>query len=247
MDPVIELMDIHRSFQKHFWHSPKEVLKGVSLTIRKGEVFGLLGLNGAGKTTIIKIMTGLLRPTKGTTRIFGMDVHELDVKKRIGFLPETPYFYEHLTGYEFLRFHEHLSGQRNDRVYVYDLLARMGLNESADTPLNRYSRGMLQRIGYAQACINDPDLLILDQPFDSLDPIRRREMKQHMLAARQKGKTIFFTSCILPDVAEICDRISVIQDGHVIKTGDLHALLDKKIKPEAIALEKWITMITERS
>ncbi|MBN2620342.1 ABC transporter ATP-binding protein [candidate division WOR-3 bacterium] len=247
MDPAIELNDIHCSFQKHFWQRPQKALRGISLVTMKGEVFGLVGQNGAGKTTIIKIITGLLRPESGQVRIFGMDVHERAVKKRIGFLPETPYFYKHLTGYEFLRLHEHLSGQRNDRVYAYELLTRMGLKESTDVPLDNYSRDMLQRIGYAQACISDPDLLILDQPFDGLDPLHRREMKQHMLDAKKKGKTIFLTSCILPDIAGLCDRVGIIQDGLLIKTGDPGALLDKKINPDEITMEQWVRSITKRS
>lgn len=242
---TIELKDVSWSVRNHFWHAPREVLKGVSLSIDQGEVFGLVGLNNAGKTATIKIITGLLRPTRGSVRIFGMEVTELAVKKRIGFLPEVPYFYDHLTGYEFLRFHERLSGKRNDRTFVYDLLERMALKDAADVPLRLYSRGMLQRIGFAQALVGDPDLLILDEPLNGLALIDQRGMKRSILDAKQRGKTTFFTSRILQDVIEVADRIAVIRNGTITDAGHIGDIIGKDVIPEQTSLEQWIRTSTE--
>jgi len=239
MDPAIEIKDVHRSFRKHFWHQPKKVLDGVSLSINKGEVFGFLGPNGAGKTTTIKIITGLIRPTRGSVRIFGQDVDTLEVKKRIGFLPEAPYFYDYLTGYEFLRFHQQLSRYGIDRKYIFDLLTLMDLKDAVDVPLRHYSRGMLQRIGFAQVLINDPDLLILDEPLSGLDPIGRKEIKDQIMIEKKKGKTIFFSSHILPDAEEICDRIGIIMNGRILQVGALDDLLQSDVKTDEISLEQW--------
>jgi ABC-2 type transport system ATP-binding protein len=194
---AIELKDITRSFKSHFWQKKKQVLKGISLTIEKGEVFGFLGPNGAGKTTTIKIITGLIRPDSGRVTIFGQSVNSVSAKKRIGFLPESPYFYEHLTGYEFLKIHALLHDIKDYKPRVNGLLDRVGLKEAADLHLRKYSRGMLQRIGLAQALVSSPELLILDEPLTGLDPLGRKEIKDLIIEEKKKGPrySSHHTSC----------------------------------------------------
>jgi len=246
MQPCIRLDNIYRSFKTHFWHKKKEVLKGISFEIYEGEVFGFLGPNGAGKTTTIKIITGLIRPDTGTVSIFGKPVDSLETKKRIGYLPESPYFYEHLTGYEFLKVHARLSNCSDFKERSISLLERVGLQDSVDVPLRKYSRGMLQRIGIAQALISDPDVLILDEPLTGLDPLGRKELKELILEHKKKGKTIFFSSHILPDAEVICDRIGIIMDGKIMEIGELKKLLKKGVKTDEISLEDWFVEQVEK-
>jgi ABC-2 type transport system ATP-binding protein len=236
---AIELQDISRSFKNHFWQKKKQVLKDISLDIRKGEVFGFLGPNGAGKTTTIKIITGLIKPDSGRVSIFGQAVKSLAAKRRIGFLPESPYFYDHLTGYEFLKLHALLHDLRDYRPRVDSLLARVGLDQTRDLHLHKYSRGMLQRIGIAQALIGSPELLILDEPLTGLDPIGRKDIKDLILEEKGKGTTIFFSSHILPDAEAVCDRIGIIIDGEIREVGELTQLLRKGVKTDEISLEDW--------
>ena len=239
MHAAIDLQEISRSFKNHFWQKSKLVLKSISLNIEKGEVFGFLGPNGAGKTTTIKVITGLLRPDSGQVSIFGKEVNSLEAKKKIGFLPEAPYFYEHLTGYEFLKIHALLHDVRDYEPRVTGLLRRVGLESARDLHLRKYSRGMLQRIGIAQALIGSPELLILDEPLTGLDPVGRKEMKDLILEEKVKGTTIFFSSHILPDAEAVCDRIGIIIEGEIKKVGALSELLRKGIKTDEISLEEW--------
>jgi ABC-2 type transport system ATP-binding protein len=239
MDVAIELKNISRSFKSHFWQSKKEILKDVSLEITKGEIFGFLGPNGAGKTTTIKIITGLLRPDSGSIRIFGHPANTLEAKKRIGFLPESPYFYGHLTGYEFLNIHGRLGNVKDHKHVTNDLLHKVGIDYAADLPLRKYSRGMLQRIGIAQALISEPDLFILDEPLSGLDPIGRKEIKELIIEQKNKGKTVFFSSHILPDAEALCDRIGIIINGKVVHIGKLKDILKKGTKTDEITLEEW--------
>jgi ABC-2 type transport system ATP-binding protein len=239
MKAAIELHGISRSFKNHFWQKHKLVLKHISLNIEKGEVFGFLGPNGAGKTTTIKVITGLLEPDAGRVSIFGNGVNSLAAKKKIGFLPEAPYFYEHLTGYEFLKIHGLLHDVQDYKPRVAELLHKVGLESARDLHLRQYSRGMLQRIGIAQALIGSPELLILDEPLTGLDPIGRKEMKDIILEEKTKGTTIFFSSHILPDAEAVCDRIGIIIDGEIKRVGALSELLRKGIKTDEISLEEW--------
>ena len=239
MQAAIELHGISRSFKNHFWQKQKLVLKSISLKIEKGEVFGFLGPNGAGKTTTIKVITGLLRPDSGEVSIFGKTVNSLGAKKTIPFLPEAPYFYEHLTGYEFLKIHALLHDVRDYEPRVSELLCRVGLESARELHLRKYSRGMLQRIGIAQALIGAPELLLLDEPLTGLDPIGRKEMKDLILEEKAKGTTIFFSSHILPDAEEVCDRIGIIIEGEIRRVGALSELLRKGIKTDEISLEEW--------
>jgi ABC-2 type transport system ATP-binding protein len=197
MGLAIQLNNISRFFKNHFWQKPTQVLHNISLEIEKGEIFGFLGPNGAGKTTTIKIITGLIRADKGTVTIFEQPVDSIQARQRIGFLPESPYFYEHLTGNEFLKMHALLANIRNYRKEISSLLGKVGLEYARDLPLRKYSRGMLQRIGIAQAIIGNPDLLVLDEPLSGLDPIGRKQMKDLIFEQKNKGTTVFFSSHIL--------------------------------------------------
>lgn len=239
MQHAIELKNISRSFKNHFWQKKKQVLKNISLAITKGEVFGFLGPNGAGKTTTIKIITGLLKADSGNATIFGMAVNSMAAKKQLGFLPESPYFYEHLTGYEFLKMHALLHGLRDYKPRIEGLLKRVGLEEAQDLYLRKYSRGMLQRIGIAQALVGSPELLILDEPLTGLDPMGRKEIKDIILEEKSKGTTIFFSSHILPDAEAVCDRIGIIIEGEIKEVGQLDVLLKKGVKTDEISLEDW--------
>ncbi len=194
---------------------PLEILKGVDLEVGRGDVFGLLGPNGAGKTTAVKIALGLMKPSAGSVRV-GVAGREC-----IGYLPENPYFYDYLTGREFLRFCARLfdleSVGRGRRVE--ELLDEVGLAEAADTQLRKYSKGMLQRIGIAQALVNDPDLVLLDEPMTGLDPIGRVEVKRIMKELHESGKTILFNSHSLSDVAELCTHLAIMRSGVVVWDG----------------------------
>jgi ABC-2 type transport system ATP-binding protein len=239
MSSAISLENIHRSFKNHFWEKKKKILKGISLEVRQSEVFGFLGPNGAGKTTTIKVITGLLRADSGSAEVFGNPAGTIEAKKRIGFLPESPYFYEHLSGSEFLKIHAMLCNRHEKSNDVLRLLEKVGLANAADLQLRKYSRGMLQRIGIAQALIGDPDILILDEPLTGLDPIGRKEVKDLILEEKAKGKTIFFSSHILPDAEAVCDRIGIIIDGKIMAVGELKKLLKRDVKTDEISLEEW--------
>jgi len=239
MEFAIEIEGLCRSFKMHFWQKKKEVLKEIFLKVNKGEVFGFLGPNGAGKTTTIKILTGLINPDKGRVEIFGFPPNSIEAKRRIGFLPESPYFYEHLTGYEFLKIHSMLCNKPPDRERLLKLLERVGLKNALELPLRKYSRGMLQRIGIAQALVGEPDLLILDEPLTGLDPIGRKEIKDLILELKKNGKTVFFSSHILPDAEAVCDRIGIIIEGRIMEVGTLDELLKKGTKTDELTLEEW--------
>lgn len=239
MEAAILLKDVYRSFRQHFWHREKHVLKGISITIKKGEVFGFLGPNGAGKTTTIKLITGLLRPDSGYVSVCGISPDQRAAHRCYGFLPESPYFYDHLSASEFMRLHALLSDIKRPDELIRKLLLRVGLSDVADLVLRKFSRGMLQRLGIAQALINDPDILILDEPLSGLDPIGRKEMKDIILEQRSKGKTVFFSSHILPDAEAVCDRIAIIIDGRIEEIGALETLLKKGTRTDEMTLEEW--------
>ncbi len=246
MQPAISLNDIKRAFNNHFWQHKREVLKGITLDVHEGEVFGFLGPNGAGKTTTIKIITGLIRPDAGQVSIFGMSPDALAAKRRIGFLPESPYFYEHLSGYEFLRIHSLLCNKGQHEQRATELLERVGLRDAGDVQLRSYSRGMLQRVGIAQALIGSPDLLILDEPLTGLDPIGRKEIKDLILEEKSKGTTIFFSSHILPDAEAVCDRVGILIEGQIKEVGKLSDVLKKDMETDQMTLEDWFVKHTRK-
>ena len=208
-------------------------LKDLNLTVDEGEIFGMLGPNGAGKTTTIKILMGIHFPTSGAAWIMGRPLGDKTVKERIGFLPENPFFYDYLTGYEFLNFYAQLYGMpKSKRISkIEEMFALVKLPEHApNLPLKGYSKGMLQRIGLAQALINDPKIVFLDEPQSGLDPLGRKEVRDIIIGLKQRGMTVFFSSHILSDAEVICDRVSIINRGEMIKVGRLNELLQTGVK-----------------
>ena len=208
-----------------------DALKDLSLSVDEGEIFGLLGPNGAGKTTTIKILMGIHFATKGTARLFGRALDDLEVKRKIGFLPENPYFYDYLKGWEFLDFYGQLYGMPKAvrRGRIEELLALVGLSHAANLPLKGYSKGMNQRIGLAQALLSDPKLVILDEPQSGLDPLGRKEVRDIILRLKQEGRTVVFSSHILSDAEMICDRVGILFKGELIDVGSMSELLSAKV------------------
>ena len=227
---IIELENIVKEFRDHFWTKKKRILNGISLSVNDGAIHGFLGPNGAGKTTAIKILMGLLFPTQGKARVLGCDISEVSFKREVGYLPENPYFYDYLNPKEFLRFYGELFklDKRTIEKRLDDLLHEVGLAEYGDLQLRKFSKGMLQRIGLAQALINDPKLLILDEPMTGLDPIGRKTIRDVILRCKGAGKTIFFSSHILSDVEMICEEVSIIVHGKIMDSGYLRDLLNPK-------------------
>jgi ABC-2 type transport system ATP-binding protein len=191
-------------------------VKDLNLSIKKGSVFGFLGPNGAGKTTTMKMIVGLIKPTSGRITIEGGSPESLAIKKRIGFMPESPAFYLYLTGREFMEFVAALFDIQNPTEKIAKLLVQVELEEAADRQIRTYSKGMLQRLGLAQALINDPDILFLDEPLDGLDPLGRAEIKKIITDLKSHNKTIFLNSHILADVSELCDTVGIIDHGKLL-------------------------------
>ncbi|MFZ0798810.1 MAG: ABC transporter ATP-binding protein [Terriglobales bacterium] len=219
---AIEILDLEKSYLVGFWRKrPKLALRRLRLTIEEGEVFGFLGPNGAGKTTTLKLLMGLVFPTAGTARILGLDMDDPRVKSQIGFLPEQPYFYDHLTARELLNYYGQLSGvaAKGRSARVEQMLARVGLGDSAGVQLRKFSKGMLQRVGLAQAILHDPKLVFLDEPMSGLDPMGRREVRDLIQQLRHEGKTVFFSTHILSDAEALCDRVGVIHQGELRGVG----------------------------
>ena len=228
--PVVQTSELSKSYRTGFWLNQKiESLKNCSLTVYQGETFGLLGPNGAGKTTLLKTLLGIVRPTSGRAWLLGRPIGNVEVKQRIGYLPENAYFYDFLTGWEFLQFVAGLfeipANVQQQRIPR--LLDLVGLSQSATRKkqLRQYSKGMLQRIGLAQALINDPEVVFLDEPMSGLDPMGRYQMREIILSLKAQGKTIFFNSHVLSDVEKICDRVAILAEGQLIRTGSLDELL----------------------
>lgn len=218
---VLKTEALRKTFKVGFWGRPVTALEGLDLEVRQGEVFGFLGPNGAGKTTTLKILMGLIYPTSGRAWLFGKNVGDRDAKARLGFLPESPYFYDYLTGAEFLRFYGDLFGLSGAVVNrrISELLELVGMTHARDLQLRKFSKGMLQRIGIAQALINDPELVVLDEPMSGLDPIGRKEIRDLILRLKETGKTIFFSSHILHDAEMLCDRVSILVKGRLVAMG----------------------------
>lgn len=227
-------------------------MKSCSLRVYQGETFGLLGPNGAGKTTLLKLLLGIIRPTAGQGLLLGQPLSHRAVKQRIGYLPENPYFYDYLTGWEFLQMTAGLFQIPStvQRQRIPQLLELVGLSrqDALRKQMRRYSKGMLQRVGMAQALINDPELVFLDEPMSGLDPVGRYQMREIILSLQNQGKTIFFNSHILSEVEQICDRVAILAQGELICTGSLDELLgiadSYRVKGQGggpDVLNKWVT------
>jgi len=228
--PVVQTSELRKVYNTGFWLNQKvETLKSCSLTVYQGETFGLLGPNGAGKTTLLKTLLGIVRPTSGRAFLLGRPIGDRAVRQKIGYLPENAYFYDFLTGWEFLQFAAGLFEipRSVQRQRIPQLLEMVGLDKSAarKKQMRQYSKGMLQRIGMAQALINDPDVVFLDEPMSGLDPMGRLQMREIILSLRAAGKTVFFNSHVLAEVEQICDRIAILAKGELICSGSLDELL----------------------
>lgn len=205
-----------------FWRKrPKRALHPLNLTIEEGEIFGFLGPNGAGKTTTLKVLMGLVFPSGGNARILGKPLDDPNMKAQIGFLPEQPYFYDYLTAHELLRYYGQLSGVDSRRLSqrVDEILERVGLQEARNVQLRKFSKGMLQRAGIAQAILHDPKVVFLDEPMSGLDPMGRREVRGLIERLKDVGKTVFFSTHILSDAEALCDRVAVIHQGQLRGVG----------------------------
>jgi ABC-2 type transport system ATP-binding protein len=227
---VVETHELRKTYRTGFWLNQKIVsLKGCTLNVFQGETFGLLGPNGAGKTTLLKTLLGIVRPNGGRGLLLGAPLGDRAIKQRIGYLPENPYFYDYLTGWETLQFTAGLfqiprSVQKQRIPQLLDLVG-LSLSAARKKQLRQYSKGMLQRIGMAQALINDPELVFFDEPMSGLDPMGRYQIREIILSLKDQGKTIFFNSHVLSDVELICDRIAILAAGELICSGSLQELL----------------------
>jgi ABC-2 type transport system ATP-binding protein len=228
-DLVVQTEQLSKIFRVGFWGKRVTAVDGVNLEVRRGEVFGFLGPNGAGKTTTLKILMGLIYPTSGNAWLFGRDMGDPLAKTRLGFLPESPYFYDYLTSREFLGFYGHLFGLWGAVLgkRVDELLELVGMTHAKDLQLSKFSKGMLQRVGIAQALINDPELMVLDEPMSGLDPIGRKEVRDLILRLKESGKTVLFSSHILHDAEVLCDRVAIVLKGRLVACGRVTDLLDQ--------------------
>jgi len=220
--PVIEILGLEKTYAVGFWRKRrKQALHPLRLEVEEGEIFGFLGPNGAGKTTTLKMLMGLVFPTGGTARVLGMELNDPRVKAQIGFLPEQPYFYDYLTARELLEYFAGLSGvpakERSRRAQ--QMLARVGLADAGGVQLRKFSKGMLQRVGIAQAILHEPRVVFFDEPMSGLDPMGRRDVRNLMDQLRQEGKTVFFSTHILSDAEALCDRVAVIHQGELRGVG----------------------------
>ncbi|MGC2792078.1 MAG: ABC transporter ATP-binding protein [Candidatus Sulfotelmatobacter sp.] len=225
--PAIEILGLEKTYMVGFWRKrPKCALSPLHLTVEDGEIFGFLGPNGAGKTTTLKLLMGLVFPTGGSARILGREWTDPSVKAQIGFLPEQPYFYDHLTAHELLEYYGQLSGvpakQRKQRVE--QVLQQVGLRDVKGVQLRKFSKGMLQRVGIGQAILHDPKLVFFDEPMSGLDPMGRREVRDLMEQLKHQGKTVFFSTHILSDAEALCDRVAIIHRGELRGVGAIEDL-----------------------
>jgi ABC-2 type transport system ATP-binding protein len=241
---VIEIIQLTKDYEVGFLKKRTvRALDHLNLEVRRGEIFGFLGPNGAGKTTTLKLLMRLIYPTEGTARIFGRPIDDVATRARIGYLPENPYFYDYLSGRELLEYTAALFGIPAEEASArgHELLKLVGLDsEGANRQLRKYSKGMLQRIGIAQALINDPEIVFMDEPMSGLDPIGRREVRDLLLSLRARGKTVFFSSHILSDVEALCDRAAILSRGKLVRCGTVHELTgieDSAVEVVAIGIE----------
>lgn len=238
---AIETENLTKDFAVGFWRKrPYRALDQLSLTVSAGEIFGFLGPNGAGKTTTLKLLLQLVFPTAGRAAILGRPVGDPSVRRRIGYLPENPYFYDHLTAVELLDYFARLLGlsSRDRAVRVPKTLDLVGLGAERKLPLRRYSKGMLQRVGLAQAVINEPEVVFLDEPMSGLDPIGRRMVRGLILSLRDRGTTVFFSSHILSDAEAVCSRVAILAGGRLASTGRLDEILAFGVKGWELVVDR---------
>ena len=245
--PAVEIRNLVKDFKTSFRREMLRAVDDVSIRIMPGEVYGLIGPNGSGKSTTMKALLGLVAPTAGTCAIFGKDSLKVDSRNDVGFLPENPYFYKHLSGAETLRFYGKLCGLKGrpleDRVS--ELLALVDLEEARDRRIGGYSKGMLQRIGLAQALVQEPRLVILDEPTAGVDPIGSRQIRDLILTLRERGITVFLCSHLLEQVQEVCDHVGIIFRGKMVKEGRLEDLIAIEDQTEIILKDASPELISQ--
>jgi len=234
--PAVEIRDLVKDFKTSFRRQMLRAVDGVSIKIMPGEVYGLIGPNGSGKSTIMKALLGLVAPTSGNCAIFGQDSLKVDSRNDVGFLPENPYFYKHLSGEETLEFYGKLCGLKGKslKARVAELLSLVDLESAGKRRIGGYSKGMLQRIGLAQALIQEPRLVILDEPTAGVDPIGSRQIRDLILKLRERGITVFLCSHLLEQVQEVCDHVGIIFRGKIVKEGRLEDLIAIEDQTEII-------------
>ncbi|MEE8111695.1 MAG: ABC transporter ATP-binding protein [Acidobacteriota bacterium] len=230
--PILEFDKVSKSYRTHLSVRRGWILRDLSFSLKRGEIFGYIGPNGAGKTTSIRLTLGILFPDAGSIRLFGEPAGRVRLKEKIGFLPENPYFYDYLTAEEFLDFFGRLLGMSgaDRRRRIPELLDLVGLGNRADRQLRKFSKGMVQRIGLAQALLNEPELVILDEPMSGLDPMGRRQVRDIILDLKKQGKTVFFSSHILQDAEMICDRVGILDRGRLLSIGPLAEFLSQRVE-----------------
>src|SRR5580700_4496861 len=239
-DAAIQIENLTKDYPFGFLHlKTKRSLEGLTMRVEDGEVFGFLGPNGAGKSTTIKLLVGLIFPTAGSAQILGKPISDISMHQDIGYLPEQPYFYDYLTAAElldyFARFHNLKAADRRERVAR--MLKKVGLETARKIQLRKYSKGMLQRVGLAQAILHDPRVVILDEPMSGLDPLGRREVRDIILELKRDGKTVLFSTHILADAEMLCDRVGVIVGGKLRGVGAPEHLVDMKTQGMEILFE----------
>ena len=239
-EPAVQVNGLNKVFPIPFRRDKIVAVRNLDLRVEAGEVYGLLGPNGSGKSTTLKIILGLVSPTRGRTEIFGCDSRLVESRKAVGFLPENPYFYKYLTGEETLRFFGKLCGLRGSRLKerIDELLALVGLTNARDRRLGTYSKGMLQRIGLAQALVNEPRLIVLDEPTAGVDPAGSRDIRDLIVNLKGQGTTVLLSSHLLAQAQEICDRVGILANGVLVREGRLD---------ELIAIENQTELILENA
>jgi ABC-2 type transport system ATP-binding protein len=254
---AIETYQLGKIYRTGFWLNQKvESLKECTLQVYRGETFGLLGLNGAGKTTLLKTLLGIVRPTSGKGKLLGKPLGDRSIKQKIGYLPENPYFYDFLTGWELLEYTAGLFEipRSIQKQRIPELLDLVGLDRSSarKKQLRQYSKGMVQRVGMAQALINDPELVFLDEPMSGLDPLGRKQMRDIIISLGNAGKTVFFNSHVLTEVEQICNRVGILAQGELICCGTLDELLTNRDRYYYVSgrggnmdvLGRWLKYVT---
>ena len=230
--PIIEINNLTKDYEVGFWRKRKvRALDALSLTVDLGQIFGFLGANGAGKTTTLKLLMRLIYPTAGSARILGRDINDVSMHARIGYLPENPYFYDYLTAREFLNYCGELFGQdrKTRERHTEELFTSVNLEKKSwDRQLRKFSKGMLQRVGLAQALVNDPEIVFLDEPMSGLDPVGRREVRDLIATLRTRGKTVFMCSHILSDIEVLCDSVAILKRGRLAHAGSLDELRNRE-------------------
>ena len=229
---VLEVADLQKTFRLGLFRKRVEAVRGISFEVRRGEIFGFIGPNGAGKTTSIKMMLQLIFPNRGQVKLFGTSTFNPDARRRLGYLPENPYIYTYLRPLEFLdlcgRLSSMPSAKRKQRAE--ELVHKLGIAHALDRPIGRFSKGMTQRLGFCQALLHEPELLILDEPFSGLDPIGRKDIRDLLLEQKAAGKTLLLTSHVLSDVETLSERVAIVRQGKIVAYGALDDLLRPEVR-----------------